>query len=235
MSHPLKASQRFVRASIPVLVAVLLATTAHAASYRFVESFPAANAGISSPWSYHRRGANQTLTLLPDLVWIPYNCSPVFPSYCSHTPSWGFQRQPDRIPVVYANITDQNWQSDTGITVPRRCLMVHPGWGTKDVVVRFEVPAKPYGGSYTSGRFKGSIADLDYLGGNGVTWRVEVNGSTLYGGTLHATRALPRSSATFPTQTFNVSTGTTIDLVVSPNGADASFDTTSVCGAIVMQ
>lgn len=236
MSHHLKISRPLICASILVLGAVLSAATAHAAAYTFVGSFPAANAGVSSPWSYYQRDVNQTLTLLPDLVWIPYNCSALSPYYCSYTPGWGMQSQPDQIPVVFANITSQNWQSVTGFTLPKKCLMVHPGWGLKDVVVRFVVPPKPNGGSYTSGHLKGTITDQDYFSGNGVTWGVEVNGGPAqYGGTLFSTVASPLSSATFPTQTFNVSTGTTIDLVVSPNGTDAGYDTTAVCGSIVVQ
>jgi hypothetical protein len=170
---------------------------------------------------------------------VPYAAGNCWIAPC-WTPMWNDPTQQNQVPAFFSNNTNVDWQSYgtccQAITLPKRCLIVHPG-NALDAVVRFTVPAKPGGGSYTSARLRGTITDQDFNGGNGVNWSVELNGvaQSGFGSLLHSTNSSSLSSATFPNQAPLVTTGNVINVVVNSNLGDENFDTTSVCGSIMLK
>jgi hypothetical protein len=233
MFHALKVIRPAHHASVLALAVGLLAPAAHAATFNFSAGFPGGNPG-NGTWNYVERDTTtQQETILTNLAMAPYAAGNCWIAPC-WTPLWNDPAQSNQVPAFFSNNTNADWQSYgsccQAITLPRRCLIVHPG-NTQDAVVRFTVPAKPNGGSYTVARLRGTITDQDFNGGNGVNWSVELNGPQ-FGGSLNSTNSSILSSATFPNQALPVTTGSVINVVVSSNNGDEFFDTTSVCGSI---
>lgn len=228
MFHALKTSRSARRAGALALSVAMLAPTAQAATFPFSAGFPGSNPG-SGTWTYLERDPVTLVeTNLTHLAMSPYagnGCSPA-----CWTPLWNDPAQRNQVPSVWANNTNVNWQSYgtccQAFPLPKKCIFVHPG-NTKDVVIHFKVPAKPNGGSYTNAQVNGTITDQDFNGGNGVIWTLQHNHNSAAGGPLNG------NSATLA-QSMTVTTGDLIDVVVNANNGDEYFDTTSICGSIVL-
>jgi hypothetical protein len=236
MYHAMKVNRPARHASALALAVVMLAPAAHAATFNFSAGFPGGNPG-SGTWNYVERDTiNSQETILSHLDMAPYAAGNCWIAPC-WTPTWNDPTQSNQVPLFLSNNTNVNWQSYgsccQAIAHPRRCLIVHPG-NAKDAVVRFTVPAKPNGGSYTIAHLRGNITDQDFNGGNGVNWSVELNLATQFGGSLNSTSSSTLSSAAFPNQALPVTTGSVINVVVNSNNADEFFDTTAVCGSITL-
>lgn len=229
---------RSARRAAAIAAASLLSfAAAQAANFPFSAGFPGINGAPGSPWAYVERDINLVETVLPTLGFSPYAQGGCGPGPC-YTPMWFDPSQPNQVPAFWFNNTTLNWQSYGGccqpVALPPKCAFVHPG---RDMaaVIRFKVPAKPNGSSYRLASLKGTITDQDFNGGNGVNWWVEITGSgTVYGGALQSTMPSPLGSAVFPSNTYPVSTGSVINVVVEANTAQEQFDTTAVCGSIVL-
>jgi hypothetical protein len=235
MYHALKVNRPARHASALALAVVMLAPAAHAATFNFSAGFPGGNPG-SGTWNYVERDTTTAQeTILTNLAMAPYAAGNCWIAPC-WTPVWNDPTQRNQVPLFLSNNTNVDWQSYgsccQAIAHPRRCLIVHPG-NLKDAVVRFTVPAKPGGGSYTVARLRGTITDQDFNGGNGVNWSVEFP-TTQFGGSLNSTSSSVLSSAAFPSQALPVTTGSVINVVVNSINGDESFDTTSVCGSITL-
>ena len=238
-------SLRSLRSAAPragVLVAALALglSTAHAANFNFSAGFPGSNFGPPNAWTYLERDANQVPpvdTAIGHQTMAPYTGAGCALSSPCWQPVWDDPTQPNDVPQFRSNNSSFTTQSSGGccgvITFPAKCLIVHPGRALQ-AVVRFTVPAKPNGGSYSQAYLKGTVGDQDYNGGNGVDWSVYHGITLLYGGSLQSTSATSIASAAFPSTVFPVQTGDVIDVVVDASHGDENFDTTSVCGHITL-
>jgi hypothetical protein len=206
---------------------------AHAANFPFSAGFPGSNFGASA-WTYVERDTTTSPpqeTALSHQTMSPYTgggCALNSPCW---TPTWNDPTQRNQVPAFWSDNSGYAWQSYgsccSAVTYPAKCLMAHPG-NVMEAVARFTVPPKANGGSYTRAYLRGTIGDQDPNGGNGVNWTVELNGATQFGGSLLS------NTVVFPTTVLAVQTGSVIDVVVDANAGDESFDSTAVCGAIVL-
>jgi hypothetical protein len=237
MSRSLKGLRPACRATYLALAIGVLAPAAHATNFAFWAGLPGTNAPVASTWTYLDRnaGVDAPLTTTGYLPYVvPPGCVGPWPCYAV---GWNDPTQQNNVPAFYANNTSGAWTSYgtccTAFVLPPKCLIVHPG-NVRQAVVQFTVPPRVGGGSYKRFSLKGKIADQDFNGGNGVNWWVELNTQNpLYGGTLQSTSAGNLSSMSFPSQAYPVTTGDVIRLVVDAIG-DENFDTTAVCGNLVL-
>lgn len=230
------AARRRLALGAMAMAAATLATATQAANFSFSAGFPGANPVVGL-WNYMERGTvNPTATILSNLTTSPY----VLGGCALNSPCWGpiwtDPTQVNQVPSFGANNSKMDRQSYgtccQAFALPKKCLFVHPG-RTEDAIVRFTVPPKPGGGSYTVAQLIGTITDQDFNGGSGVNWTVELNtaGVPGFSGTLLSTPG-NISSTTFPSTALTVATGDTIDIVVNAVGNNEYFDTTAVCGSI---
>jgi hypothetical protein len=240
MLHYLNAL-RPVSAVGALALSIGMMAPAHAANFYFSVG-AVGNTPNTGPWAYVERDpANNNMeTVLTNLTAGAYGGSSCYQGGPCWTPMWNDPTQPNSVPAFSANNTNQDWlsygTSGQAFTLPKRCLFMHPGRNL-EAVLRFTVPPKPVGGSYSTATMKGStITDQDFNGGNGVLWWVEVNGVPIpgAGGTLDSTPSNPLSSMLLPGQPFAVTTGTVINLVVDSLNGDENYDTTGVCGKITL-
>jgi hypothetical protein len=223
------------------IVCAGLAAPAQAAIFKFYTNFSATVNGAPNDWSYEQRpGAPGSETLLtngnvPFKIWRNAYGPPGLPG---NTFGWDSPSLQNSVPLFFDHQNTQLWWGRGSccgpVTLPAQSIFMHPGANGVQAVLSFLVPPKPTGQSYTSARIKGQITDVDYNGGDGVTWSVEhqvgASYTTLATGVVYSTVPNPLSSSVVSVG-FAVATGDRINIVVDANSNEL-FDLTALTGEI---
>ena len=216
-----------------------IASPAQATIFRFYTNFSATINGAPNNWSYEQRpGLPGTETLLtsgnvPFKIWISS-----FGGTAGITRGWDSPTLPNIVPIFFDHQNTQLWWvrgSCCGpVTLPAQSIFIHPGASGVKAVLSFLVPTNASGLAYTSARIKGQITDVDYNGGDGVTWSVEhqvgASYTTVATGSVNSTVPSPLSSNVVSVG-FPVTTGDRINIVIDAN-ANELFDLTALTGQI---
>ncbi len=218
-----------------------LAAPAQAAIFKFYTNFSATVNGAPNDWSYEQRpGAQGSETLLttgnvPFHIWRNAFGPP---GLAGNTFGWDSPSLQNGVPLFFNHQSTQLWWvrgSCCGpVTLPAQSIFIHPGANGVKAVLSFLVPAKPTGQSYSSARIKGQITDVDYNGGDGVSWSLEhqvgATYTTVATGAVNSTTPSPLSSSPVSAG-FAVATGDRINIVIDAN-SNEFFDLTALTGLI---